>query len=216
MACNRRDLCYRSRQLSANISDSRGGITRGIRRCRISLGESWISLRARSLAPRESGVRRAKCAAAEVYGWPRTRPRLRESEDLCCEPAGGMQRSVSDRPSYLHLWHEFLNKQPKRLPAENPVSEILRACTFFIRVNTIRKLYKYCFRFFLFIFIRRFREKSRDCSFNFPHSKVWVNCGYFDVVSEQGSNSFEESYVKDEGNDNRVSKEGVGFRINKV
>lgn len=45
---------------------------------------------------------------------------------------------------------------------------------------------------------------------------MWVNCGYFDVVSEQGSNSFEESYVKDEDNDNRVSKEGVRFRINKV
>lgn len=37
----------------------------------------------------------------------------------------GMQRSVSNRPSYLHLWHEFLNIQPKRFPGKNPVSEIL-------------------------------------------------------------------------------------------
>lgn len=34
----------------------------------------------------------------------------------------GMQRSVSNRPSYLRLWHEFLSIQPKRSP-RNPVSD---------------------------------------------------------------------------------------------
>lgn len=76
----------------------------------------------------------------------------RESGDLCRGPAGGMQRSVSDRPSYLHLWHEFLNIQPKRFPREYPVSETFRACTFLIRVNfTIP--FERCFKeAFLFIF----------------------------------------------------------------
>ena len=87
----------------------------------------------------------------------------RESGDLCCGPAGGMQRSVSDRPSYLHLWHEFLNIQPKRFPREYPVSETFRACTFLVRVNfTIRELNVVSKRLFIFFIFYTSISREED------------------------------------------------------
>lgn len=109
----------------------------------------------------------------------------RESGDLCRGPAGGMQRSVSDRPSYLHLWHEFLNIQPKRFPREYPVSETFRACTFLVRVNfTIHELNVVSKRLFIFLFfIHRFRGKKT-----------------LEIIDILTSNSLEEFYMKDESN----------------
>lgn len=60
---------------------------------------------------------RVSCAAAGVYG----RPRVKGIGGVL-RVGRGMQRSVSNRPSYLRFWHEFLSIQPKRSP-RNPVSD---------------------------------------------------------------------------------------------